>query len=111
MPRGHYACRIDENQNEIVKTFRDLGASVLILSSVGKGCPDLLIGITDNQGYKHNILVEVKDGKKSPSQRKLTSDEQKFFDNWKGKVLVISSAEDAIFLFTLQKLASDPEYD
>lgn len=103
MPRGNHACRIDENQNEIVKTFRELGASVLILSAVGKGCPDLLVGLTDNQGRKHNILVEVKDGKKSPSQRKLTKDEQLFFDTWKGRVTVIDSIAEAILLFNFAK--------
>lgn len=107
MPRGNYACRIDENQNEIVKTFRDLGASVLILSSVGKGCPDLLVGITDIQGRKHNILVEIKDGKKTASKRKLTKDEQHFFDTWKGKAIVIDSIAQAIMLYNFQHFPRD----
>ena len=102
MPRGANVCRIDENQNEIVKVLRKLGASVLILSSVGKGCPDILVGVSDNKGHKHNILVEIKDGKKSPSQRKLTEDEQKFFDNWKGQVSVITSVTEAILLIKLE---------
>ena len=104
MPRGANVCRIDENQKEIVKTFRELGASVLILSSVGKGCPDILVGITDVQGRKHNILVEIKDGSKCPSKRKLTEDEQKFFDNWKGKVVIIDSIAEAIILFNFQRI-------
>jgi len=103
MPRGANVCRVDENQNEIVKVLRELGASVLILSSVGKGCPDLLIGLSDHKGLKHNILIEIKDGKKSPSQRKLTTDEQKFFDTWKGKAVVISSIAEAVLLFNLRK--------
>jgi len=104
MPRGAYACRIDENQNEIVKVLRKLGASVLILSTVGKGCPDLLIGLSDHKGYKHNLLVEIKDGKKSPSQRLLTKPEQKFFDEWNGNAFIVSSVEDAIYLIEAVKL-------
>lgn len=99
MPRGANVCRVDENQNEIVKVLRKLGASVLILSTVGKGCPDILVGVSDHQGFRHNLLVEIKDGKKSPSQRRLTKDEQKFFDNWKGHVCVVSNVDEAIFLF------------
>lgn len=104
MPRGAYACRIDENQGEIVKSFRKLGASVLILSDVGKGCPDILVGISDCKGYKHNVLVEIKDGKKSPSQQKLTTLEKKFFDEWKGNAFIVTSIEDVVFLINAVKL-------
>lgn len=107
MPRGANVCRIDENQKDIVKTFRELGASVLILSSVGKGCPDLLVGLTDVKGRKINILVEIKDGSKPPSKRKLTEDEQKFFDTWKGKVVVIDSIAEAILLYNFQRVPRD----
>ena len=96
MPRGAYACKVDDNQKEIVKAFRDLGASVLILSSVGHGCPDLLIGIRDIRGVKHNLLVEIKDGKKFDSQQQLTKGEKKFFDSWNGQVTIINSLENAI---------------
>lgn len=54
------ARRIDENQPEIVKTFRQLGASVLILSNLGKGCPDICCGI-----FGKNYLFEIKNGKKT----------------------------------------------
>jgi hypothetical protein len=99
MSRGAYSHRVDENQQNIVKTFRKLGASVLILSEVGKGCPDILIGMQDAVGERHNILIEIKDGNKMPSQQKLTQFESKFFDNWKGYVCIIRSQEEAINLF------------
>ena len=38
------AAKIDANQNEIVDALRKAGCSVQILSSVGKGCPDILVG-------------------------------------------------------------------
>jgi Holliday junction resolvase len=86
-----YANRIDANQNKIVDALRKAGAVVRIISQ-GDGIPDLLVGY---KGY--TILMEVKDGDKVPSARKLTEPEQKFFDDWRGGMLVvINSVEEAI---------------
>ena len=86
-----YANRIDANQNAIVEALRECGAVVRIVSQ-GDGIPDLLVGY---QGY--TILMEVKDGDKVPSARKLTPAEQKFFDDWRGGMLVVvNSVEEAI---------------
>jgi Holliday junction resolvase len=65
-----YANRIDANQNQIVDAMRKVGAVVRIISQ-GDGIPDLLVGY---KGY--TILMEVKDGDKVPSARKLTEAEQ-----------------------------------
>ena len=90
-----YANRIDENQNDIVKALRKAGAVVRIISQ-GDGIPDLLVAY---KGF--TILMEVKDGNKPPSARKLTEAEQKFFDEWTGGMLVIvNSVEES--LATLQ---------
>src|SRR5688572_6694092 len=78
--------KIDANQNAIVKAFRNMGISVLILSNVGKGCPDICLGFGGNC-----YLIEIKNGGLSPSATKLTSAEQKFFDEWKGNVSIIRS--------------------
>ncbi len=91
--------RVDENQKEIVKAFRDMGATVQILSAVGKGCPDLIVGM-DGVNY----LVEVKNGRKPPSAQKLTDCEQSFFDTWKGQVCVIKSANEVIPLILGDKI-------
>jgi hypothetical protein len=89
MPR--YAARIDANQNDIVKALRAAGAVVRIITQ-GDGIPDLLVAF---QGQ--TILMELKDGNKCPSARKLTEAEQLFFDNWIGGPLVIViSVEDAL---------------
>lgn len=85
------AKRVDANQMEIVQAFRKLGASVFILSTMGRGCPDLLIGIRGR-----NYLVEVKDGKKVISAQKLTEREQAFFNEWKGQVCIIRSIEEVL---------------
>jgi len=84
------AAKVDENQPEIVAAFRKGGASVEHLHTIGKGCPDLVVGF---RGL--NALVEVKDGRKPPSQRKLTKDEQKWHDAWGGQVFVVECPEDA----------------
>lgn len=86
-----YAARIDRNQPEIVAALRKLGATVLHLHTIGKGAPDILIGY---QGK--NALVELKDGNKPPSDRKLTPDEKKFHAEWRGQVAVIESVDEAI---------------
>lgn len=91
-----YANRIDDNQRDIVKALREYGAVVRIISQ-GDGIPDLLVA------YKGvTILMEVKDGDKPPSARKLTEAEQKFFDEWTGGMLVVvNSVEESVA--TLQK--------
>ena len=86
-----YANRIDANQNGIVDALRKAGAVVRIISQ-GDGIPDLLVGY---QGY--TILMEVKDGNKPPSARTLTPAEQKFFDEWRGgMVVIVNRVEEAI---------------
>lgn len=86
------AARIDANQTQIVSALRSVGASVELLSAVGKGCPDLLVGYRNE-----NILMEVKDGKKPPSERKLTSDQIVWHKEWKGVVTVVNSVDEALF--------------
>lgn len=61
--------RKDANHTEIVKTFRNLGAYVVDCSPL-KNAFDLLVCF--NGKY---YIVEVKDGKKPPSQRRLTQGE------------------------------------
>jgi hypothetical protein len=81
--------RIDANQTEIVKALRDAGATVMILSSVGRGCPDLLIG---KNGI--NLLAEIKN--LEGRGRRLTPAEQDFIDTWRGQVTVIRNIEEAL---------------
>jgi hypothetical protein len=43
------------------------------------------------------MLLEIKDGKKSPSARRLTELEQEFFDTWRGGPLfIVHSVEEAL---------------
>lgn len=82
------AARVDENQSDIVAALRAIGATVRVISQ-GDGIPDLLVGFRGQ-----TFLLEVKDGKKPPSARKLTPAEQKFFDEWRGGTLVIVNTVD-----------------
>lgn len=83
--------KVDSNQTRVVKALRDLGATVQHLHAVGKGCPDLLVG------YKgSNYLLEVKDGGKPESQRKLTPDQVIWHYDWKGQVAIVTNPQEAI---------------
>ena len=86
------AARTDKNHEEVVAALRKVGASVQSLASIGKGCPDLLVGY-------HGILylMEVKDGTNIPSKQLLTEDQKKWHDAWTGSpVHVVRSIEQAL---------------
>lgn len=87
------AAKIDANQPEIVQAFRRAGCSVAITSAVGDGFPDLVVGINGL-----NVLVEIKDGAKPPSARRLTPDQVDFHGNWRGQVIVVETVDQAIDL-------------
>jgi len=85
------AARVDANQEQIVSALRACGAYVRIVTQ-GEGLPDLLVGY---RGY--TLLLEVKDGRKPPSARKLTEAEEKFFQEWKGGLLAkVESVDEAL---------------
>jgi hypothetical protein len=79
------AAKVDANQSLVVEEFRRLGASVQCLHTVGKGCPDLLIGWRTK-----NYLIEVKDGPKA----NLTPDQVIWHYEWTGQADVIRSVAD-----------------
>ncbi len=90
------AAKVDVNQAEIVAAFRRRGASVAHLHTVGAGVPDLLIGFLGQ-----NFLCEVKDGKKPPSQRQLTTAQVKWHEEWNGKVFIVGSVDEALEILDL----------
>jgi hypothetical protein len=99
---GRRAGRVDANQRTIVMALRKCGWSVQSLASVGCGCPDLLIGKSVRTGpgltQRINLLLEIKDGSKPPSARRLTPDEAAWHDDWRGQMRVVASLEDIIDL-------------
>jgi len=87
------AAKVDDNQREIVQALRHCGASVMDTSAVGKGFPDLVVG-----WHGLNLLVEIKDGSKPPSHRKLTPAQVEFHGAWRGQVCVVTSVDEALAL-------------
>lgn len=85
------AAKVDANQSEIVAALRRVGATVQPLHTVGKGCPDLAVGWRGQ-----TFLIEVKDGNKPPSARKLTDDQVEWHGGWKGQVAVVKSVDEAL---------------
>lgn len=81
-----WAAKADRNQSEIVAGLRAAGCSVFPIGSP----VDLLVGFLGR-----NALLEVKDGKKPPSQRQLTPAQQAFIRGWRGTVHVVECLEDA----------------
>jgi Holliday junction resolvase len=84
------AARIDANHEQVVSALRAAGASVQSLAGVGKGVPDLLVGF---QGK--TLLMEVKDGKKTASERRLTEDQVRWHGAWRGGPLAVVNGVDA----------------
>jgi len=83
------SARIDANQPEIVKCFRVNGFSVLHVHQL-KNCVDIMV----SKGLV-TAAVEIKDGSKCPSARKLTEGELKFKNEWQGLWYLCESIEDA----------------
>lgn len=91
MTVGHNrrAARTDENHREVSDYFRALGCSVHSTHRVGDGFPDIVVGTVGL-----NLLVEIKDGRKPPSRRRLTGDERRFVESWRGRVEIVESMDD-----------------
>ncbi len=87
------AARTDANQPEIVAAYRALGWTVVHTHMVGNGFPDLIVG----RSFEITDLIEIKNGGKPPSERRLTPDEERFKNNWLGRpVRIIESVDDVI---------------
>ena len=85
--------KVDDNQRQIVEWLRRAGATVQSLAMVGKGCPDIVVGYRGQ-----NYLMEIKDGNKPPSARRLTTDEEHWHDSWAGTVHVVEHPESALLI-------------
>jgi len=96
--------RVDDNHAEIMGRFRSWpGVSVSDTSRLGEGFPDLVVGLAGV-----NLLVEVKDGSKPPSRRKLSPDENRWHVHWTGQVAIVATLDevDALVVATRQRHAA-----
>jgi len=90
-----YARRVDSNQADIVRAFKDMGCSVFDSSRMAGGFPDLVIGIN-----KITCLVEIK----SSAVARYTSAQEAFMLNWHGSTVArIDSVDAAIRLVNMLK--------
>lgn len=86
------AAKVDANHEQIVSALRAAGAMVQSLAALGKGVPDLLVG------FRYRLyLMEVKDGTKAPSKRRLTTEQLEWQKEWAGyPYAVVHSPEEAL---------------
>jgi hypothetical protein len=88
--------RVDSNHAHVVEAMRSAGYLVVDTSRVGSGFPDALA-----VKHGHTWWIEIKDGAKSASRRRLTADEQKFHQQLAAAgvtVRVIETIEQAVNL-------------
>jgi hypothetical protein len=86
------AARRDNGEHDIIKAMRSEGAFVKVIND--EGTFDLLCWYNGR-----TLLLEIKNGSKPPSARRLTPAEQKFHDEWPGDNLYIAnSVEEALAL-------------
>lgn len=97
------AKRRDANHREVGDALRELKWSVLDLADHGDGVPDYAVS---KNGFV--ALLEVKDGSKPPSARKLTPAEQRVKNSWQGPYIVATSATDAIAQLAVAMFTKTP---
>lgn len=86
---------MDANQAELVRMIQQLGGSVQVLSDVGLGVPDLLVG-----WRQRNVLLEVK----NPQQRWcLTKDEELWHKTWRGQVAVVQTLDEVLRVLDVRR--------
>lgn len=90
------AAKVDQNHGAVVKALRSVGCSVLDMSRLGEGAPDLLAGY---EGC--NWLFEVKNPTQPASKRKLKPMQEAFRAAWGGQWAVVESANQAIEIVTM----------
>jgi len=90
--RHKYGNKKDKNHNEIQAAFEALGFVAFDISNLPE-CFDLLVAKNG-----HTLCIEIKDGSKSRSARKLTTGEKKFASMWVrgGNWLLVESIEDVM---------------
>jgi len=86
---------LDANHTEIVAQLRQIGATVVDLAKVGKGCPDLLVGW---RGKTYLMEIKTKTGHMRATQ-------EQFFRSWTGGyIAVVRSFDDAYSVLTMEGL-------
>lgn len=114
------ANRLDANQVSLIEFWESLGVGVQRLNAVKGGCPDVLLmtdGLTlvgqfDREEVVRrleglpgliihagaNLMIEIKDGAKPPSGRKLTAAEQEWWTRYEavGAKVIVKNEQEAL---------------
>lgn len=91
-----YARRVDGNHRDIRDALERIGWTVVDFSSVGRGIPDLYAAKAGRE-----LWIEVKDGSKPPSERKLTPEQEKFHAKMQRagvEIVTVTSVDEAVRL-------------
>ena len=104
---SRYARRVDDNHSAIVKALRAAGCSVQSLASIGRGCPDLLVGYAGR-----TLLVEVK-AEAGPrgglAHRLRNEDQERWAARWRGcPVRIARTPEGAVALLSGAPVTASP---
>jgi hypothetical protein len=84
------AAKVDGNHGAIVEALRKLGIWVRSTAALGDGFPDLLVW------FRQFHLIELKDGAKPPSARKLTPAEELFFASCPGPKHLCNNLDEVL---------------
>lgn len=95
------ACRLDENQQDVIDALTAIGCSVQSLSGVGSGCPDILCGTGGAGGFL--VLMEVKNPAKPAADQALTNAQKKWHREWLGPAHVVYNASQAIGIISFYR--------
>lgn len=95
----YYPKRADRNQKSIADALSAVGCTVVLLHTVGGGCPDLLVGV-----HGETWLIEIKTPEEASrlargkSHNPATAARQKAWaQSWRGSPpLVVHSADEAL---------------
>lgn len=95
MRRGHQG-RVDANQAEIVDALRQVpGVTVLHLGAVGRGCPDLAVGL---RGKNYFLEIKAPGGPRGGrSHQALTDPEREWHRSWRGQAAIVTNVDQAFY--------------
>jgi len=85
------AARVDKTQGVIVDALRKVGCKVQSLAPLGGGVADILV-----KRNKVIHLLEIKDGDKPPSRRRLTAAQKRWHADWGDCVKVVNNVDEAL---------------
>jgi hypothetical protein len=86
------AARADDNQAAIVQALRDAGFSVDDTSRVGKGFPDLVVGVNGK-----TLIMEIKNPSTRYGRQGWSGRQEKWLSSWRGgPVALVTDVESAL---------------